>query len=328
MAVSRRAVAIAGAGTLAWRAARAAGVARVGVLFPGPASTEQPGSALERLRLALRALGWRDGDNLDLQLRFDGHDPERIASQTAEFVAMPVDVIITGTTLSARIARRATAKIPIVMAVSADPVADGLVASLAQPGGNVTGLSIMNPELSARRLQLLGEMVPGLRRVGLLLDTSFARWALEQREQEAAGRALGLEMLALQTQGLDGVDAAFETARRSGVQGVALMQSVQYAMAWGRLAEVALAGRMPTVSGSGDRQFARAGGLMSYGVDLGACWARSATYVDRLLRGARPAELPVEQPQRFELALNRRTAQMLGLNIPQPLLLLADEVFR
>jgi putative ABC transport system substrate-binding protein len=214
------------------------------------------------------------------------------------------------------------------MAVSADPVADGLVASLARPGGNLTGMSIMTPELTARRLQLLAEIVPGLSRVGLLLDTKAPRWPTELQEHEAAARSLNLHLQPLKVDGVDDFPAAFEAARRSQLQAVLMVQSPQFVVHRARLAALAMAHRLPCVSGSGDAQFARAGGLMNYGANIAVSWQRAATHVQRILQGAKPAELPIEQPSRFELTVNARTAEALGLTLPPQVLLLADEVIR
>jgi putative ABC transport system substrate-binding protein len=305
----------------------AGAVPRLGVLYPGSAPAE-PGGALDAFRSALRELGHAEGRSIALEVHFDDHQPARSAEQAALLVRRGVDIIVAGTGPSAVLARRATANIPIVMAVSGDPVGMGLVASLAQPGGNVTGLSIMSPEISGRRLQLLAEAVPRLSRVALLLDESTSRWPDELRETEAAAQALGLQLLPLRVRGPDDYAGAIETARRGQAQALVLMQSPQFVMQRARLAALALAARLPAVSGTGDRQFAQAGGLMTFGASITASWQRAASYVDRILKGARPSELPVEQASRFELVVNTRTAQLLGLTLPSDLLVLASEVVR
>jgi putative ABC transport system substrate-binding protein len=270
---------------------------RVGVLYPGQPPAE-PGNPLERFRQGLREQGLAEGRDLVLELRFDGMQPGRIAEQAQELVVAGVDLIVAGTTGAALAAQRATRRVPIVMAVSGDPVTDGLVQSLARPGGNVTGMSIMNPALAQRRLQLMTELLPGLQRVALMVDLQTSRWAAELPEHETAARQLGVQLLPIR------VSAA------------------------GELPRLALAHRLPSASGSGDAQFARAGGLLNYGASIGASWQASAAFVRRVLEGAAPGELPIQQPTRFEFAINLRTAEALGVSVPPALLLLADTVVR
>lgn len=299
---------------------------RIGVLCPGPVWTG-PDNALERFRQGLRERGRVDGRDVLIEPRFDDHRADLSAAQVAELLAMGVDVLVAGTTGSAQLARRATSQVPIVMAVSADPVGDGLVDSLARPGGNVTGMSIMSPELAARRLQLMTELRPGLRRVALLVDPK-ARLRQDRDEHGRAAAALGLQLTVLEAGQPASFEAVFDRARQIGTEAVLLPQTVLYALHVRQLAAAAMAQRMPALSGAGDRAFARAGGLANLGVHIGNSWYRAASFVDRILAGSSPAELPVEQPTRFELAINRRAADALGLTIPPHLLLLADEVIR
>lgn len=308
------------------RARGQARVPRIGVLCPGPVWTD-PGNALDRFRQGLRELGHVEGRTLVLEPRFDEHRPDRSAAQLAELLALPVDLIVAGTTGSALMARRATDRVPIVMAVSADPVADGLVASLARPGGNVTGMSIMSPELTARRVQLLAEMLPGLKRAALLLDPR-ARVRQDRDDHLRAAEALGLQLLPVEAATPADFAPAFVAARRQGAEAMLLAQNVVFALQRHALAALALEHRLPALSGSGDRQFAHAGGLANYGANINTSWHRAASFVHRILNGASPAELPVEQPGRFELAINLRTAAALGITIPPHLVLLADEVIR
>jgi len=302
---------------------------RVGVLYPGPEEgSADPAGALGQLRAGLRERGLEEGMTIELLVRFEALQPARAAELSAELQRAGVALIVAGTGPAAASARRAAPGLPIVFAVSADPVADGLVASLAQPGGNVTGLSIMNPELTARRLQLLTDIVPGLQRVALLLDGSFPRWRAEQQEHEAAAQRLGLQLLPLKVAGPADFEAAFATARRERANAIVLMQCPLFNQEKDRLAALALQARLPSVSGSGDGLYARSGGLMNYGVSIPATWRRAAEYVERILRGAKPSELPVQQPTRFEFVINRRSADTLGLTVPQHLLLLADAVLR
>ena len=241
---------------------------------------------------------------------------------------LPVDVLVAGSTATARAAQRATSTIPIVIAVGADPVGDGLVTSLARPGGNLTGLSIMSPELNGKRFELLTAAVPGLSRVALLLDTGSPRWQVELRDHEAAARALGVQLLPLAVRGPDEFAGAFQAARQGHAQALLLMQCPLFGVHRARLAELALASRLPTIFGSGSGQYAKAGGLMDYGTNIPANFRRAATYVHKILHGAKPADLPVEQPMKFKLVINLKTAKALGIAIPPSLLLLADEVIQ
>lgn len=301
----------------------------VGIAAPGSAEGAfEPGGAFERFVAALRDLGWVDGRNLRLLWRFDPPPGNRFPEHVAEFVAQRVDLIVAGHSGSAMAAKRLTSSIPVVMAVSADPVADGLVASLARPGGNLTGMSIMSPELTKRRLQLAMEVVPGTQRVAVVLDTNNTRWPSDLKDHEEAAQVLGLTLLPLKVSTIDELPQAFELARRQQAQVTVLMQSATFAMAQPRIAAQALAARMPTVAGSSDGQFVRVGGLMNFGANIASSWQGAATYVDRILKGAKPAELPIQQPSRFELSLNAKTAQALGLTLPPHLLLMAGDVIR
>lgn len=302
---------------------------RVGVLYPGPeVGSADPAGALGQLLAGLRERGLEEGRTIELLVRFEANQPARAAALSAELQRAGVALIVAGTGPTAAAAQRAAPGLPIVFAVSADPVGDGLVASLAQPGGNLSGLSIMNPELTPRRLQLLADIVPGLQRVVLLLDGGFPRWQAEQQEHEAAAQRLGLQLLPLKVDGPADFAAAFTTAVRERADAIVLMQCPLFNQEKDRLAALALQARLPSVSGSGDGQYARSGGLMNYGVSIPATWRRAAEYVDRILRGAKPAELPVQQPTRIEFVINRRSADTLGLKVPQHLLLLADAVLR
>lgn len=302
---------------------------RVGILAPGPRpASEEPGSAFDRFVRALAGLGLVDGRTVQLVWRFDDRQMARMQQQAEELVGLRMDVIVAGTTGSALAAKRMTSSIPIVMAVSADPVADGLVASLGRPGGNVTGMSIMSPELVGRRLQLLAEVVPRLNRVALLLDqTTGARARAELQDYQAAAKRLNLQVLPIEIAAPDDFAKAFVEAKRQRADALAFMQSPLVAQHGSRLAELALTHRLPTISGSGEFSFARDGGLMTFGPNIGASWERAARFVERILKGDKPADMPVEQPTRFEFGINRQTAERLGLRIPESVLLLADQVF-
>jgi putative tryptophan/tyrosine transport system substrate-binding protein len=308
-------------------AAQAAGkVPRLGVLAPGSPPGE-PGRGLDRLRQGLRDLGYVEGQTIALEVRWDEQHPEGgLDVAIADLVQRPVDILVTGTTAAALAAQQATSTIPIVIASSADPLGAGLVASLARPGGNITGLSGMDAELPGKRLEFLKEAVPGLARVALLLNAGDPRRHAQLHDYEAASRVLGVRLLPLEVRGPDEFAGAFQTAIQGDTQALLIPGGTLFGTHRARLAELALASRLPTMA-QGSR-YAKAGGLMNYGPNNGESWYRAATYVHKILQGAQPADLPVEQPMKFELVLNLQTAQALEITLPPALLLLADEVIR
>ena len=308
-------------------AAQSAGkVPRLGVLAPGSApGPGEPDRGLDRLRQGLRDLGYVEGQTIALEVRWDEQHPERWPDlATADLVQMHVDIIVAGTTAAALAAKQATSTIPIVIASSGDPVGAGLVASLARPGGNITGLSLMNPEIIGKRLELLKEAVPGLARVALLFDAGGPRRDAELHDHEAAVRVLGVQLLPLEVRGPDEFAGAFQAAIQGDAQALIIQAGTLFGTHRARLA--ALASRLPTMA-QGSR-YAQAGGLMNYGPNNGESWYRTATYVHKILHGAKPADLPVEQPMKFELIINLKTAKALGMTMPPSLLLLADEVLQ
>jgi putative tryptophan/tyrosine transport system substrate-binding protein len=311
---------------LATQAQPAGQMPRIGVLVPGVPPGE-PGGWLDRFRQGLRDLGYVEGQTITLELRWDEHHRERWPDLAADLVCLRVDLIVAGMTAAAQAAQHATSTIPIVMAVSSDPVGDGLVASLAQPGGNLTGLSIMTPGLTGKRLELLSEAVPGLARLALLLDAGddLRRQAI-LHDHAAAARGLGVQLQPLEVRSPEEFAGAFEAALQGQAQALILQPSPLFAVHRARLAELALASRLPTMAT--DPGYARAGGLMDYGGNILESWYRAAYYVDRLLKGAKPADLPVEQPRQFKLVLNLKTAQALGITFPPTLLFQADEVIQ
>jgi putative ABC transport system substrate-binding protein len=310
---------------LAAEAQPAGQMPRVGVLVPG-APPGEPGGWLDRFRQGLRDLGYVEGQTITLEVRWDEFKPERWPDLVADLVRLPVDIIVAGQTASARAAQHATSTIPIVVAVSSDPVGHGLVASLARPGGNLTGLSIMTPELTGKRLELLSEAVPGLARVALLLEAGDLRRHAILHDHEAAARGLGVQLQPLEVRGPEEFAGAFEATLQGQAQALILQPSALFSAHRARLAELALASRLPTMAA--DPGYAQAGGLMDYGGNILESWHRAATYVDKILKGTKPADLPVEQPTQFELVINLKTAQALGLTIPPTLLFQADEVIR
>jgi putative ABC transport system substrate-binding protein len=310
---------------LAAEAQPAGQMPRVGVLVPGVPPGE-PGGWLDRFRQGLRDLGYVEGQTITLEVRGDEHHPERWPDLAADLVRLRVDLIVTGTTAAARAAQHATSTIPIVMAVSSDPVRDGLVASLARPGGNLTGLSIMTPELTGKRLELLTEVVPGLARVALLLEAGFARGPITLHEHVAAARGLGVQLQPLEVRGPEEFAGAFQAAIQGQAQALILQASPLFGTHRARLAELALASRLPTMAA--DVGYAQVGGLMDYGANQSESWYRAATYVHKLLKGAKPGDLPVEQPMQFELVINLKTAKALGITIPPLFLFRADKVIQ
>ena len=237
-----------------------------------------------------------------------------------------MDVIVAAGGSPARAAQHATTTIPIVMLVGVDPVAQGLVASLARPGGSIIGLTVMTRELSGKRLDLLHEAVPGLSHVALLVDAGNPNRQAHRHAHEAAARALGIQLLPLEVRGPDEFVGAVQAATQGQAQALIMVQGALFLTQRARLAELALASRLPTMSG--ETGYAEAGGLMHYGPDLPGSFRRVAVYVDKILKGAQPADLPVEQPTQFELAINRKTAQALGLTIPSVLLFQANRVIQ
>jgi putative ABC transport system substrate-binding protein len=270
----------------------------------------------------LRELGWVDGRTVTIEYRWAEGRSDRYGEIAAEFVRLKVDVIVTvGSAVVA--AKQVTSVIPIVFAVAVDPLGSGLVASLAPPGGNVTGLSIQSPDLAAKRLQLLRELLPGLRRLAMMGNTNYAAAVLEMGEVEAAGRTLGLKVDRFEIQRGDDIAPAFEVFKNES-QALYVCADALINAQHNRINILALGARLPTIYTS--RNFLASGGLISYGANNADLFRRAADYVDKILRGAKPSDLPVEQPTKFDLVINLTTAKALGLTIPDKLMALADEV--
>jgi putative ABC transport system substrate-binding protein len=272
----------------------------------------------------MRELGYVEGQPVVFEAREADGKNERLAALAAQLVRLKVDVIVTSTTPAVQAARQATATIPIVM-TSGNPLETGVVASLARPGGNVTGLTTLSLELSAKRLELARELVPGASRFAIL-GTDSAQAALYIRETQAAAQALGTRLHAVSVRGPAELDGAFSTIARERPAVLIVIPGPMFFGERRRLSELAVTHRLPTVHAS--REFVEAGGLIAYGVSLAALFRRAAVYVDKILKGARPGDLPVEQPTRFELAVNLKTAKALGLTIPPSVLLRADETIQ
>jgi putative tryptophan/tyrosine transport system substrate-binding protein len=271
----------------------------------------------------LRELGWIESRTVAIEYRWAEGRDERFAELAAEFVRLKVDVIVTSGTLAVMAAKRATSVIPIVFATAGDPVANHLVASLARPGGNVTGLSVQSNELAGKRIELLREVVPGLRRLAIMgnVDNPFA--ALEMDEVQSAAGKVGLEVVTLEIRRAQDIMPAFETLKGHSE---ALYLCIDAVANTNRIPIniLAVGARLPTMHGS--RDYVEAGGLMSFGANWLDQFRRSADYVDKILRGAKPADIPVQQPTKFDLIVNLITAKALGLELPATLLGRADEV--
>ena len=270
----------------------------------------------------LRELGWIEGRSIAIEYRWAEGRGERFAEIAAEFVRLKVDVIVTagGAVLAAK---QATSLIPIVFAVAADPVGGGLVASLAQPGGNVTGLSTQFTDLAGKRLELLREIVSSLRQLAIMANAGYPAAVLEMAEVQATARTLGLEVTTLEIRRAEDIAPAFE-ALKGHAEALYVCSDPLTATNRVRINTLALAARLPMMYGV--RESVEAGGLMSYGPNFPDLWRHAGDLVDKILRGAKPAEIPVEQPTKFDLVINLTTAKALGLDVPPTLLARADEV--
>ena len=300
-------------------AAQQAKIPRVGVLAPG----NPPLVHADAFRQGLRELGYVEGRNIILEWRWEGGNLDQYSRHATELVRLGVDVIVAGTTPASIAAQRVTQTTPIVMAAVGDPVGSGLVRRLSQPGGNVTGMGLLSPELSAKRVEVLKEAVPGLSRITIFTTRNPLQPAL-LKETQAAASALGIHVESVVVPNADALSGAFQEAVRRRAEAVLMLQDSLFTIQRGQIADLALKHRLPTISG--ETGFAQAGGLIHYGPNIADVWRQSARYVDKILKGAKPADLPVEQPTKFELVINLQTAKALGLTIPQSLLLRADQV--
>jgi ABC-type uncharacterized transport system substrate-binding protein len=297
-------------------------VYRVGWLSIG--SEAQQLHLIKAFEAGLRNLGYRVGENVVIEYRFANGEMERLPALAADLVRLGVDVIVTGNA-SAVATMQATATIPIVVPNSADPVSAGLVASLARPGGNVTGFAQdTGGEINGKRLELLKETLPNLLRVGILLNPDFAPNQSRLTSIREAAQMLGLTLIPVEARGLDALEQAFATMVRERARGfVVLGDSVLFNYR-GQIGGIAIGNRLPAISVA--REYAEAGLLLTYGVDFRDQFRRSAVFVDKIFKGAKPADLPVEQPTKFELVINLKTAKALGVEMPTSLLQRADEV--
>jgi putative tryptophan/tyrosine transport system substrate-binding protein len=310
---------LSGCGTGAPRGQQAS-LHRIGYLAPDAAPTRSTVAFVQ----GLRDLGYAEGQNIEIVYRWAEGREERLSELAAELAALPVDVILASSAVAARAAKDATGTIPIVIGASNDPVAAGLVASLARPGGNVTGLSLVNPLLVAKRLELLKEMVPSSGRIAALVYPASATGEQDWKEAQTGARALGLDLARYEVRSGDDLAAAFAAMAAAGAEALLVLPNQFFTRNRERLLSLAAQHRLPAMYEH--RQYAEAGGLMSYGADTSDLLRRSATYVDKILKGAKPADLPVEQPTTFDFAINIKTAQALGLTIPRSIRTQATEI--
>jgi putative ABC transport system substrate-binding protein len=310
-------------GAAAWplgaRAQQAGSIRKIGVLWPGAAPPASP--RMESFRQGLRQSGYFEGQNVAIELRYAEGGLQQLPDLAAELVRLKVDVITTLGDLTPRIAQQATGTIPIV-AIGDDILGAGLIAGLSRPGGNTTGFTILSPELSAKRLELLQEIVPGVSRVAALWDPTTG--TSQVTFSENAARSLKLKLQIVEVRNRDDVAGAFRVARSGQAEALNVFSSPFLSSLYREIIDLAAEYRLPAIYQW--KEHTEAGGLISYGPGLAAMWGQAGTIVAKVLRGANPADLPVEQPTKFELVVNLKTAKSLGLTIPEPFLLRADVV--
>ncbi len=309
---------LAGCGRLPWQRSETARVPRIGFLSLYPRDP----AADEAFRQYLREWGYVDGQTIAMEYRSAEGQEERYPDLAAELVGLPVDVIVAQGLAVAQAAKAATSTVPVVFTGVSDPVGTGLVASLAQPGGNLTGLSAFATELSGKRLQLLRDTLPAISRVAVLAAPTTS--PTQVRETEIAARALGLPLQLLEIGSSEDLELAFEAAAAARAEALVVLLGAPLVAAAEAIAELAIAWHLPSIAP--DRRFTEAGSLMSYGPNLSDMWRRVAYYVDRILKGTPPSELPVEQPMTFDFVVNLKTARELGITFPREILLQVTEV--
>jgi ABC-type uncharacterized transport system substrate-binding protein len=294
-------------------------IPRIGYLSGG-------GTRIDAFRQGLRELGYVEGKNIIIEWRSAEGKLDHLPALAAELVRLKVDVIVTGGGRATRTAKEATNTIPIVMAQVPDPVGDGFVASLARPGGNITGLSALGPELSGKRLELLKETIPKLSRVAVLGTSTTPGNAQQLREVELAAEALKVKLQFLDVLDPKDIETAFRVASKGHAEGVLVLSASVFVSRQTPVLDLAQKNRLPAIYYRPD--FVEAGGLMSYGVNDTDLYRRAATYVDKILKGTKPADLPVEQPTKFEFIINLKAAKQIGLTIPPNVLARADKVIK
>ena len=299
-------------------------IPRIGVLSLGALSSRR--DIIEAFQQGLRELGYIEGQNIQVEYQYAGGSVERLAEVAADLVRLKVDVIAAINTPATEAAKRATTTIPIVMAGGSDPVATGLVSSLARPGGNITGVTIMNVETAGKRLELLKETRSNISPVAVLWNGNNPGTALVFKQTQLGAQQLGLQLQSLEVKSVNDLESAFKAATRGGANALVLVASSPIVDHLKQIADFAAKNRLPSIYDRGD--FPEAGGLMSYGSNPADTYRRAATYVDKILKGAKPGDLPIERPTKFELVINLKTAKQIGLTIPQSVLYRADKVIK
>jgi putative ABC transport system substrate-binding protein len=296
-------------------------MARIG--FLGSASAPGSARSVEALRTGLRDLGYVEGKNIVIEFRWAEGRYDRLSALVAELIRLKVDLIVTHGTPGTRAAKKATSTIPIVMAISGDAIATGLVTSLARPEANVTGSTFFIPQLNAKRLELVKEVCPYVARVAALSNPNNPVSKPIIPAMQAAATPLKLDFDVAEVQGPSEFDTAFASMAKRGVDAVVITEDGEFAASFGTIATLAVANKLATI---GAQEYAKAGGLIGYGVDLLGLYRRAAYFIDKILKGSKPADLPIEQPTRFELVINIKTAKTLGLEIAPAMLARADEI--
>ncbi len=313
-------------GTVSAEAQQPGRVPRIGILVPGSASGY--GSRIEAFRKGLHELRYVEGQNVNIEYRYAEGKLDRLTELAAELVRLRVDMIVTSGNASVRAAKQATTTIPIVVSNTSDLVGPGHVVSLARPGGNITGLTNMAPELAGKRLELLKEAVPKLSRVAVLWwnDPADPGHSASWKESQLSARELRLQLHSMEVRNLSDFERAFEDAHKARSDALAVTPSPFFSAHQKRITQLAAKSRLPAIYSQGE--YANAGGLMSYGPDVVYQHYRAATYVDKILKGNKPADIPVEQPTKFEFVINLKAAKQIGLTIPPNVLARADKVIR
>jgi putative tryptophan/tyrosine transport system substrate-binding protein len=299
-------------------------VPQIGFLLP---YSPGPDARIEAFRQGMRELGYVEGQNLTVEYRWADGRFEQLPDLAADLIRLKVDVIVAGVTQASLAAKKATGAIPIVMVGVSDPVGTGIVTSLARPGANITGTSSMTAEVVGKQLELLKETLPKISRVAALWNPGNPIFqAIQRKETESAAGALGMQLRILEARGPDDIDRAFATMAKERTRALLVLGDPVFLSHRKRIAHLAAKGRLPAISGT--REHVEAGGLMAYGPSFPDMYRRAATYVDKILKGAKPAELPVEQPTKFELVVNLKAAEQIGVSIPPNVLARADRVIK